>query len=60
MSFKYIHFNEVSDSPPIYGEWLQPNELIAFPQVWGYIFPPMESSFSGEKNEPKGPLFLIG
>lgn len=41
---------------PYMGSGLQPNGLSALPQVWGYIFSPMESSLKGKMKGPKGPF----
>lgn len=37
---------------PYMGSGLQPNGLIDLPQVWGYVFSPMESSLQGKRKGP--------
>lgn len=41
---------------PYMGSSLQPNGLIYLPQVWGYVFSPMESSLQGKRKGPYGPF----
>lgn len=44
---------------PYMGSCLQPNGLIKLPQVWGYVFSPMESFLQGKTKGPLGPFVLI-
>ncbi|CAK9885280.1 MAG: hypothetical protein XXXJIFNMEKO3_01677 [Candidatus Erwinia impunctatus] len=44
---------------PYMGRCLQPNGLIDLPQVWGYVFSPMESSLQVKRKGPYGPFPII-